>query len=174
MRINVAQLLKGGVGDTRYYKVSEPLGEGFPIQGEIKLMRTNRSILVSGKLHTVVKSVCSRCLETFEYPLVIELEEEFFPAKSSGFSTVESEETEDFTIGEDNVLDLSEAVRQNILVNLPIKPLCRPDCAGLCPKCGKNLNYGPCSCLREQSDPRWAPLQALALGNAKRKINEED
>ncbi|MBT9163504.1 MAG: hypothetical protein DDT24_00412 [Chloroflexi bacterium] len=149
MQINVAQQLKSPLGDIRYYSIDETSREGSRIRGEVKLVRTNRSILVTGQLRTVIESTCSRCLEAFECPLEFEMEEEYFPTSDilSGLAVPVSEEVDDFIIGGDHILDLNEAVRQNILIGLPSKPLCQVGCAGLCQKCGYNLNYGLCHCL---------------------------
>jgi uncharacterized metal-binding protein YceD (DUF177 family) len=67
-----------------------------------------------------------------------------------------------FLIDEHHHLDLTEAVRQALVVEQPMAPLCRPDCAGLCPECGADLNAGPHSCAAEPEDSRWAALRALA------------
>jgi len=58
-------------------------------------------------------------------------------------------------------LEIGERVRQLILLALPLKPLCRPDCRGLCPLCGQDLNEGECGCKREAPDSRWEKLKAL-------------
>ncbi|MCL0075687.1 DUF177 domain-containing protein [Dehalococcoidia bacterium] len=163
MQINAAQQLKSPLGDTRYYSIDETTREGFHIRGEAKLVRTNRSILVTGQFITVVRCTCSRCLEEFECPLEFEMEEEYFPAGAipNGLAGPVADDMDGFAIGGDHILDLNEAVRQNILINLPAKPLCQEECAGLCQRCGYNLNYGPCHCVGEQGDPRWTPLGAL-------------
>jgi uncharacterized protein len=62
----------------------------------------------------------------------------------------------------DGVIDLRELVREQLYLQLPMKPLCRESCAGLCPVCGTNLNTGSCECSYEWEDPRLAPLKALA------------
>jgi len=163
MRINVAQQLKGHIGESRSITINETSSDGFPIEGKAILVLTNRSILVTGSFKTSIKCVCSRCLEEFEQSYIMELEEEFFP--ENGFlrdgMMREDNSIEGFSIGEDNVLDLNEAFRQNTLVNVPQKPVCHQDCAGLCPKCGCNLNVQTCDCSRQQTDPRWAPLHNL-------------
>jgi uncharacterized protein len=163
MQMNVAQQLKGPLGATRDYSIDETTREGFHIRGEVKLVRTNRSILVTGQLRTVIESTCSRCLEAFECSLGFEMEEEYFPAGDilSGLAVPVSDDVDGFPISADHILDLSEAVRQNILVGLPSKPLCQVECAGLCQTCGHNLNYGSCHCVGEQDDSRWASLRAL-------------
>ncbi len=154
MQINVAQQLKGTLGDARYYSIDETSREGFHIRGEVKLVRTNRSVLVSGRLKTAVESTCSRCLEAFEYSLEFEIEEEYFPTSDilNGLAAPVSDDMEGFAIGGDHILDLNEAVRQNILIGLPSKPLCQVECAGLCQKCGCNLNYGSCHCVGERKE----------------------
>jgi uncharacterized protein len=63
---------------------------------------------------------------------------------------------------QDGVIDLGQLVREQILLLLPMKPLCKESCAGLCPVCGTNLNTGSCACSPEWDDPRLAPLKALA------------
>ena len=64
-------------------------------------------------------------------------------------------------IDAEQVLDLSEAVRQYRETALPMQPLCRPGCAGLCPTCGRDLNLGACSCPEEPADARWSALAEL-------------
>ncbi len=163
MVFNVAQLLKGLVGDHRHYSIDEITSEGYPVTGEVTLLRTNRSILVKGKLQTSVHCTCGRCLEDFDLPMDLEIEEEYFPAMDvlTGSLTPEIEAADGFVIEEDNTLDLSEAVRQSIVLAQPIKTICQPECAGLCHQCGENLNYGSCHCSEESRDPRWAPLREI-------------
>ena len=177
MEIDVAQLLKESVGAVRHYRLSDTIdgvgeGEGdCPVQGELELMRTNRSILVSGILETRVKAICSRCLSMFEQPLNFNLEEEYFSKVdvNSGRPLPLPEEPGALLIDEHHILDLSEAVRQHILLALPMKLLCRPDCAGLCPHCGHNLNEGRCHCPPQSPDQRWSDLLALAKGSGNDK-----
>jgi uncharacterized protein len=167
MKINVAQQLKEPVGTVRYLRIDEATPEGFPIRGEIKLLRTNRSILATGTLHTRVKSVCSRCLEEFEQKLTLQIEEEYFPTREvmSGAPLGVPRDSGALTIDENHILDLSEAVRQHILLARPMKPICREDCAGLCPNCGQNLNFGICRCAPDERPfSPWAQLRSLVEG----------
>ncbi len=170
MQINVAQLLKEPVGAVRTYDVDETTGEGFPIRGTVTLLRTNRSILVTGGLETVTRGECSRCLEKYEYLLKIDIEEEYFLTRDpvSGAVLPAPTEAGAFLIDENHIVDLSEAVRQYTIMALPMKPVCREDCAGLCPQCGRNLNRGSCDCAPVGIDSRWAPLLALRTQNKKR------
>ena len=171
MEINVAQLAKGSVGSMRDCEVDgifEVSGDSSLVKGKVRLMRTDRSILVKGTLHTRVKVSCSRCLSLFYSPLNLNIEEEYFPTSDviSGASLPVPEEPGCFTIDEHHILDLTEAIRQYALLAIPIKPLCHEDCTGLCPHCGHNLNHGPCNCLPQKADPRWAKLQELALASS--------
>lgn len=163
MVFNVAQLLKGLVGDHRHYAIDEVTEDGYPVNGEVTLLRTNRSILAKGKLQTSVHCTCGRCLEDFDLPLKLEIEEEYFPATDvlTGGPSAIIEDQEGFLIGEDHMLDLSEAVRQAIVLAQPITTNCRPECAGLCHRCGQNLNYGSCHCAEESGDERWSPLREM-------------
>ena len=123
-------------------------------------MRTDRGILVKGTLHTEVQVTCSRCLSLFSCPLALNIEEEYFPTTdvNSSVSLPLPDEPGCFTIDEHYILDLAEAIRQYALLALPMKSLCREDCAGLCPTCGHNLNQGHCSCLPQETDSHWAEL----------------
>ncbi len=170
MRINVSQQLKASIGSTRKYEVSEFVnvaGGKSMVQGEVGLMRTDRSILAKGTLHTEVEVICSRCLSLFSCPLTLNIEEEYFPIADvvSGASLPLPEEPGCFTIDEHHVIDLTEAIRQCALLAIPMKPLCRGDCAGLCPSCGHNLNQGSCGCSPQETDPRWSALSKLTLAS---------
>lgn len=174
IRINVAQQLKEPVGSVRHYEINETGEEGLPIQGKVQLLRTNRSILVSGKLETTDRVVCSRCLEEFNYPLTLDIEEEYFLTRDAASGLPLPPPTEDsvFVIDENYLLDLSEAMRQYMLLVLPMKPICQQDCAGLCPYCGRNLNYEPCDCTPIRPDSPWAQLQGLFPGERQRGEQE--
>jgi len=169
MEINVSQQLKEPVGSIRSYEVSEVVDTngGSTVHGEVRLMRTNRGILVNGTLYTEVEITCSRCLNLFAYPLTLSIEEEYFPTTDvvSGTPLPLPEEPGCFTIDERHILDLTEAIRQYVLMATPMKPLCQEDCAGLCSNCGQNLNQGTCNCAREGVDPRWSELTKLALSS---------
>jgi uncharacterized protein len=163
MQINVSQLLKASIGAKRSYQVAETVDSVGMVEGEVRLLRTDRSILARGTLSTEVEVTCSRCLSLFRCPVALNIEEEYFPTADvvSGAPLSLSEEAGSFTIDEHHILDLSEAMRQYALLAIPMKPLCREDCAGLCPHCGHNLNLGSCRCPSQAIDPRWFQLTKL-------------
>ena len=168
MDINVAQLLREPIGATREHyidTVADLNGDGkkYKITGDCTLLRTLQSILVKCALDTEIELTCSRCLKQFRLPLKIKFEDEFFPTVDvdSGVPLPPAEDANVFTIDEHHILDINEAVRQYLLVNTPMKPLCKKECGGICPTCGKNLNEGNCDCPKQDIDPRWSKLAEL-------------
>ena len=168
MQINVSQLLKEPIGSSRNYEVNEIVdvtggGSGGKVQGEVRLLRTHRGILVQGKLHAEVELTCSRCLSLFNCPLKMNFEEEYIPIIDvvSGVPLPSPEEPGSFVIDKRHIIDLVEAIRQYTLLAIPMKPLCREDCTGLRQDCGHNLNQGPFDCPPQTVDLRWSELSKL-------------
>jgi uncharacterized protein len=181
MEINVSQQLKAPIGNVREYDVSDSsdflgIGVNTKVESTVKLTRTNRGILVQGTVFARIPVECSRCLKVFDYPLTIKIEEEFFPEidVNSGAPLEIPDDPGSFIIDEHHILDLSEAIRQNALLAIPMKPLCQEECAGLCPTCGKDLNQGQCNCTNTDIDPRWAKLASLALAAKKTKKRKKE
>jgi uncharacterized protein len=169
MEINVSQLLKSNIGSTREFVLDDPVtilenSAESRVTGTVKFTRTHRGVLVQGTVETTVPLECSRCLKTFKKKLTVDIEEEYFPSLdiNSGTPLEQPDEPGGFIIDEHHILDLSEAIRQNALLALPMKPLCREDCAGLCPVCGKDRNKSKCGCIQENLDSRWSKLGNLA------------
>ena len=133
--INVAQLLREPTGSSRSYSMGEVLNEQSQglVEGKVVLIHINQGILIRVELATELELVCSRCLNTFICPISCHIEEQFLPVVDvvSGLQLPPSEESTGFTIDSNHILDLGELIRQYILLNLPMKPLCRPDCNGI-------------------------------------------
>jgi uncharacterized protein len=133
--INVSQLLKEPVGSSQSYDISGIMSEKVEafVEGKVKVTRISQGVLVQCKLTAEVKLICSRCLDAFLCPISFTAEEEFLPISDASGDLAPSapEQSEEFTIDNKNILDLSELIRQYTLLNLPMKPLCRPDCAGM-------------------------------------------
>ena len=183
MEINVSQLMKSSIGSQREYDFDDlvdilDVGVGTRVKGLVRLTRTNRGILVQGKLATKVPLECSRCLKVFDLPLSFELEEEYFPVidVNSGTALEIPDDAGNLVIDEHHLLELNEAVRQIALLAIPMKPLCKSNCAGICTECGTNLNDKNCSCLKNAIDPRWLKLvelnSAVIKSNKKKKENK--
>lgn len=170
MRYNVAQLLKGPAGARRQYSLNEQIAHLDqdlepikPLQGMVTLTRTSQGILVTGHLRTALRTACRRCLEPCDVEVELDLEDEFYPVvriADVAFDDVPGEDLDAaLRIDEHHTLDLAEVVRQGLWLAAPMESLCRPDCAGLCPRCGGNRNLGECTCDEAPTDPRWAALQ---------------
>lgn len=150
MNIDVKELLEGKVKSKsfHYTETAESMeGLTFDVLPMVwfTLERVkDRKILLTCKVKAVVLIECSRCLELYPQYLEFSYEEVYTeePFRVIGKLT---EEDFKFTI-ENNVIDISGSVRENIILNLPIKPLCKDDCKGICPICGKNLNKESCNC----------------------------
>lgn len=109
------------------------------------------------ELHAVISAKmvcqCARCLK--EFPKSYRCEAAAYLAEE-----LEDEDSDDYYLLEDGAADLEEIARDALIFNFEPRILCREDCKGLCPKCGKDLNEGPCGC-REDLDPRWLALGQL-------------
>jgi uncharacterized protein len=134
-----------------------------PYNGSVKFTRINEGILADVKVDTRVRLSCSRCLKDTEQPISLQFAEEYRPTVdlASGAAVRVHTEEDKFTLDESHTLDLTEAVRQYALTAIPLSPLCREDCAGLCPVCGKDRNVSPHDHRSEPTDPRLEILGRL-------------
>lgn len=166
---NVTGLLRSTPGTVRTYPVvgerlpiADDVALAAPIEGEIRLARTSRSILARGTLRTALDERCSRCLGPAIAPVTVSFEEEALPSIDfqSGQPIEFPDEPEALRLDDHHELDLAPTIRDAISLAEPIAPLCRPDCRGLCEMCGVDLNSAPASHGHDddQIDPRLARL----------------
>ncbi len=167
---NVAGLLGQSAGDSRTFTVGadaldlgEDLTQARPLAGVIRVARTNRGILVSGRLATALEATCSRCLREIAVPIELALDEEVLPSieLGSGLPIEPGAEPEAYRLTEHHELDLEPIVREAIQLAEPIAPLCRPDCPGLCLVCGADLSAGPHGHEETELDPRLEALRSF-------------
>jgi len=168
---NVAQLLKENIGATRRIAISGDLQDldesnagPTHVEGEGVLLRTAAGILVTAQVHIEMVQVCRRCLEPTRHEIRFELEEEFVPSidvRTGLRLPIADRDSPELVIDEHHILDLTEVLRQHVVLNGTDFGLCRRDCKGLCPECGHNLNLGPCRCRSSKVDPRLAVLGKL-------------
>lgn len=130
---------------------------------DLTVEKDGDAVFVHGRLEARVPQVCGRCTEPFEIEVRPEVETRFLPAPSGRAEERElgtdDLETDVYT---NDQIDLGALVETETNLALPMKPLCREDCRGLCPVCGGNRNLAACDCPEPPSDPRWAPLKGLA------------
>ncbi len=136
-----------------------------PIAVHLNLSKSGRVVQVKSRIETNMQWLCSRCLETFsmvltsQYSTTLKPRPDFPPAEEVEL-TREDLET-DFYSGEE--IDLTPLVQDQVLLALPQKAVCREECRGLCPRCGKNLNREVCGCPSEFTDPRFEVLKNIKV-----------
>jgi len=122
-----------------------------------------QDIRLKGKLDTSLEADCARCIEPVVHKLSREFDLLYRPLGSDAgrdeLSVTDAEAEIGYYQGEGLLLE--DAVREQVLLALPLKMICREDCKGLCPQCGKNLNEGDCSCTAPVQDLRWAALKEI-------------
>ena len=135
------------------YGVSYPVSEPVLAEGVVK--NTAGVLMMTGEVSTCIHGICDRCAANFD-------REVSFPIEVVLVTEMANEENEDEWVfpREGDSADLDDIVRTVFVLNLDSKLLCREDCKGLCCRCGRNLNDGPCACQKEL-DPRFAALKQL-------------
>jgi uncharacterized protein len=176
LHINIVRLRDGGL-DLQlhldedwfaHWQEEDPGLEFFgprDIQAQVYLERHGLDILVRGHLDGTLQVSCSRCLTTFSHPV----EADFDLLLAPGPQVVGKEEEEltradldvDFYTG--SVVNLESILREQILLTLPLKPLCSEACQGICPRCGVDLNQETCQCPAEDSDSPLAVLKKIKV-----------
>ncbi len=176
LRIDLADIA-GTPGARGRYSISEAVASTEelscvgPVVGELEVENSGSLLLLRGNLRAKARLTCVRCLGAFECPLDIRIEEEFATRETQpDVLTIDRDEPEASAMA-DFVLDVSELVRQQLLLGIPMGSVCRDDCRGLCPNCGQNLNEGSCTCADEPIDSRWSQLANLLARGTKEEEN---
>jgi uncharacterized protein len=161
-RLDVRDLLERP-GSSRGVHVSEPVTglhtelarvpEADPVDAELLLEHVVEGILVSGPLSGRMTFRCARCLKEFSREFRVEVHELFVPGATA--------EDDQYPV-EEGAIDLEPMVRDAVMLSMPFSPLCRPECLGLCERCGGDRNLGECSCGPEV-DPRWSVLDDVEI-----------
>ena len=127
-----------------------------------RLTRSAQNVYVRGNLSGAVSAQCGRCLETFEMPLDLDMDIAFSPQREQLDQEVEIfEHDANLAHYEADSIDLLPEIRDLFLVNLPIRPVCRSDCKGLCSQCGADLNVNPCKCEQHLEASPFDKLKEL-------------
>ena len=183
MHYNVSQLLMEPTGSTRRFQLDEPIAipEGAEAAsggtddaqqlsrtaratGTVRLLRTHQGLLMTATVEVEMAASCARCLSPCDRLSTLALEEECYPTldPGTGRNMRPPDEGEGVVhIDTRQMLDLSDVLRQYLLTDEPLKVLCRPDCRGLCPECGSDLNSEKCNCEEGYMDPHWGALAGL-------------
>ena len=167
----MAGLLHETTGATRevalrdhYVSLGRDLELAGPLNGGVRLQRTNRGILLHGTVTSSLRRTCSRCLEPYVEDVTVAVDEEYLPSvdPETGAAMTPPEAGEAaLRINEHHEIDLAPVLHDELLLSEPMHPLCRPDCPGLCPGCGRRMDVGSCDCAASEPDPRMAVLARL-------------
>jgi uncharacterized protein len=160
LRLNVGFIVHQNIGYSRDFSFDIPNIHLPPdldlknLTGSARVTRTPQGLPVQVKMRAELKSECVRCLTTLQVPLEIDFTELYaFTPRSVTDSNL--------ILPEDGHIDLEPLVREYMLLEIPISPLCSSDCKGLCPVCGENLNLIVCNHGESEGDPRLAVLKSL-------------
>lgn len=160
LRFNIGHIIHETPGYTKSLSFEFPfyeLGDDFTakdFKGQVTFSRTQKGILLEASLQAVSATTCSRCLDA-----TLSLIDSDFTELYAFDHRTETESG--LIVPEDGYIDISELAREYLLLDAPTTPLCKPDCAGLCPICGVNRNEEKCSCKTDAIDPRMAKLKDL-------------
>jgi uncharacterized protein len=166
-------LAKIRTAQERFEKVYEPGQLGTdpdfrvvaPVSLVFDIFKDKQQFRLVGRVQTTLELNCSRCLEPFTLPVDADFDLRYHPqGQNTGTGEPEQEiEDDDLTTAfyENDEIDLGHLMREQFNLSLPMKPLCRNDCRGLCPVCGINWNKGSCDCKRDWEDPRLEALRNL-------------
>jgi uncharacterized protein len=159
-----------------------------PLRVDLRARRQGDVARVAGRIHGDVQLQCGRCLQPVRWPVDLDFEARFAEASTAPHSPLprsrhaNEEEDEGIQLSKEDLdvsflpagahaLAVAEIVREQVLLEVPLRPLCREDCAGLCPRCGADLNQGPCDCPDEPEQPVDGRLAALAA--IKKKLESD-
>ena len=139
------------------YRIVAPVDLAFEIHKDKDKFR------LVGHVATELELPCSRCLEPFRLPVASPFDLRYLPVSEASSDAEREVDDEDLETSyyENDAIDLNELLREQFYLVLPMKPLCKEDCRGLCAHCGTNLNTGTCDCAAVWEDPRLAPLKEL-------------
>jgi uncharacterized protein len=136
-----------------------------PIHFEASIRKVEEEITIEGRISTTIEMICARCLKPHNEVINDTFEVIYRPqsdTREDQMDEIELSETDlDISYYESGSISIAKLLRDQLLLLLPVKPLCKPDCAGLCPSCGKDLNEGSCTCSQDTIDPRFAILKQL-------------
>ncbi|MEY7999583.1 DUF177 domain-containing protein [Clostridium sp. Mt-5] len=161
MELNVSELFNENISsreleltikDDGFYYGGEYIKLLQPMNFSGTLNKVESIFILVGRLHCLLQLTCSRCFEKFPYAVDISITEKF---------TNSANGDEEIIFINSDIIDITEILENNIILNLPIKRLCRENCKGLCQKCGTNLNYSECQCKNDDIDPRLAKLKDM-------------
>ena len=162
--VDISALLDGDVGRIDFgFEFEVPDGVSHddvtfprPVRVDGRVTDSGGYVEMTCRADVDYSTFCARCLKPVDGTLSLD-----WSAGVAVSGTLESDDTDDYVFAENGRVDVLTPLVEQIILEFPSKVLCSGDCRGLCPKCGKDLNEGECSCPKKEPDPRWAPLAKL-------------
>lgn len=173
--VNIAGLLHEPAGASRDLRLSDryvSLGPDLelagPLNGFLRMQRTNRGVLVRGRISAPLRRTCARCLDSYVEEVSIPIDEEFLPSLDpvTGLPMVADGADDVLRIDDHHEIDFGPLLHDDLSLTEPMHPLCRPDCPGLCAVCGQPMAEGAHEHEADEPDPRLAVLAELLRGRA--------
>lgn len=169
LKFNVAQLLREIIGAERSYTFSgERITLDGPlvlrdVAGKVRFTRTASGVISDVSAAGILAMECTRCLKPTDVQIAVRFYDEFHSRfeVNTGVPLPPPNEEDPFFIDAAHMVDIGEAIREYALIEMPMRPLCKPDCKGLCPRCGVDWNIEQCQCSDADIDERLEALRAL-------------
>lgn len=167
MRITVSSIPEAGI--EKELRLPVDLGDiklKEDVQVFLMVSKSGSKVLVEGQFTSVIFLVCSRCLREFSFPIKNNFSMEYTPYRELSKEKEHELKREELDISfyHNDEINIEDLIREQIFLFVPMKPLCKSDCQGICPQCGANLNEMSCGCSSEKIDLRLTPLKKLRNG----------
>ncbi|NTU41696.1 MAG: DUF177 domain-containing protein [Nitrospirales bacterium] len=167
MKITVSEIPDEGLEiETQEMITSSEVSLVSPVEIVLHVQREGKDVLLHGMVKADVEQQCSRCLKNFTMTIESAVDVVYIPAEEAAQGDAHELKGDELETGfyKEDILDLDEVARDQLLLNIPMKPLCSPDCKGICPQCGADLSTDRCNCSTSELDPRLAVLKQLLKG----------
>ena len=137
-----------------------------PVAVSGKVRTSGHEVFVTGNVKTSIVLECDRCLQQLELPVNADFKLGYITGKQyeSGHDAELSEDEMAVSIFDGETIDIDEVVKEQLLLAVPVRALCKAECKGICAECGADLNLGDCGCQTKEIDPRWAALKNFKSG----------
>ena len=164
MKIVISEIPEEGIDVELHENISlESVKTTSPLHAALNIRTVGSEVLVNGFLEGEVELLCSRCLNTYTMSVRTQINVVYEPSEVINKEEHHKLKSDELDTGfyKNDTVDTDEVLVEQLLLNLPMKPLCSPECKGICPKCGADLNMSSCDCSVSEIDTRLKVLEQL-------------
>lgn len=160
MKIIISEITDEGL-DVEFQETIKSDASSFPARAQMKIKKVGAEVVISGTIEADVELQCSRCLKDFRSMLTVPVNVTYNSVDNLMGKDKHELKVDELDMGfySGDELDLSDLIKEQIILNLPMKPLCNDSCKGICLQCGADLNADNCSCSEKDIDPRLEVLK---------------